>query len=448
MKRIFLIIFMLLMLSAAVAEASSLEEANKLTDEEKEKIIADMDYDEYNSFDFYKAYTMESRLYTFEGKISDYFNKDINACYAGENDDFCLKGVDQNYNRVFSNIQYDGGDNAIKLLRSDKLRNADKMEEAVPVLLLSDNSFITAVLWVRYKDGTEKIIANIEYDKGDFLYAEYTGEEYANKDLIYKFKPYGTFTEFSDCSNAKITFLKRIRLIDGYDDGTYRPDALLTRAEAVKIICSVCFPGVAEQIEDTNILFSDMPKDYWAIKYINYAVDRSIVNGFDDKTFRPEEYVTEIQFATMLLNALGYESRSLALGGYPDGYAAVAKEKGIADAAADTPANRLTAGEMLYNFLDVNVMITSGYMMDSNVGELALSMKTGEAALVQFCSIQKVNGILTVDKLTNIGSISKNNSKSTELFMGYDDADKFSGKSYTHYVMMDENGNRIWLCAK
>lgn len=84
-------------------------------------------------------------------------------------------------------------------------------------------------------------------------------------------------------------------LIVGYGDGTFRPDAPISRAE---------FAVLAARWAELGYLdiptFSDVQKGYWAYGYISAAVDAGWVVGYGDGTFRPDEYITRAEVVTLV----------------------------------------------------------------------------------------------------------------------------------------------------
>jgi uncharacterized repeat protein (TIGR02543 family) len=71
--------------------------------------------------------------------------------------------------------------------------------------------------------------------------------------------------------------------ITGYDDGTFRPDITVTRAEFVKIVNN--FFGFSGS--KSNVTFTDVSSDDWFEPYIKEAVARGYIKGYSDGTFRP-----------------------------------------------------------------------------------------------------------------------------------------------------------------
>ena len=119
--------------------------------------------------------------------------------------------------------------------------------------------------------------------------------------------------EFSDAAEIEdqeaADVLAAIGVIKGYDDGTYRPTAIVTRAEAATIAMRVMIGDkAANAIEKTPSAtgFKDVPSTHWASGAVAYCVAQGIVKGYPDGTFKPEKTVSAVEFAIMLMRALGY----------------------------------------------------------------------------------------------------------------------------------------------
>lgn len=92
-------------------------------------------------------------------------------------------------------------------------------------------------------------------------------------------------------------------VINGYEDGTFRGNNGITRAELVKIL-SIMF-----DIEDNGYgdeSYSDI-SGHWARSYINTYAKSGYVSGFPDGTFRPNDQVTRAQFVRIVNNILGVD---------------------------------------------------------------------------------------------------------------------------------------------
>ena len=95
--------------------------------------------------------------------------------------------------------------------------------------------------------------------------------------------------------------------ISGYDDGTFRPDNTITRAEAATIIAKL--GGIDESKEYENT-FNDVAEDAWHKNYVNFAKEKGYIGGYDDNTFAPDKVITRGEFAVILGRYLGINANS------------------------------------------------------------------------------------------------------------------------------------------
>ena len=120
-------------------------------------------------------------------------------------------------------------------------------------------------------------------------------------------------SQFSDITDSKVEVavdkLVAYGIINGYEDGTFKPDNQITRAEFAAIVTRMA--GVADSLPTDAVTgFADLDNDptrAWARPYVKAAVDLKIINGFEDGTFRAGEPVTYEQAVKMLVCAIGYE---------------------------------------------------------------------------------------------------------------------------------------------
>lgn len=104
----------------------------------------------------------------------------------------------------------------------------------------------------------------------------------------------------TDWYNNAISTLSNMGIIDGYPDGTFRPNAGITRAEFAKIAVSFFKDNVRETIGDR---FSDI-HGKWYTEYVNLANELAIVNGYPDGTFRPDNKIIRAESMTIVNNTL------------------------------------------------------------------------------------------------------------------------------------------------
>ena len=116
--------------------------------------------------------------------------------------------------------------------------------------------------------------------------------------------------EFSDITDAKVSDavnkLVAYNIITGYEDGTFRPDNQITRAEFAAIVTRM--KGVANTVApDAKTGFADLDNDEsraWARPYVKAAVYLGVINGFEDGSFRPKTACTRAQAVKIIYEAL------------------------------------------------------------------------------------------------------------------------------------------------
>lgn len=170
-------------------------------------------------------------------------------------------------------------------------------------------------------------------------------------------------------------------ILNGYEDGTFKPDSTITRAEFTKIaVYTLGLQGI--KLEPTE--FTDV-SSHWAKYNIKAAYDSKIINGMGDGTFAPDENVTYDQALKMVVCMLGYGNQAEFEGGYPEGYRSMgAKLKltnGVQDLKYDNAATRGVIAQIMYNALEVSMSNQT-----SSDNEVTL--------LKDYLKVKKLKGIL------------------------------------------------------
>ena len=120
-------------------------------------------------------------------------------------------------------------------------------------------------------------------------------------------------TDFDDDGDITyqeaVTVIAGMGIVDGYSDGSFRPDDVLTRGAAAKIICNLILgPTTADALSASSAPFVDVPTTNTFAGYITYCSQQGIISGYADGTFRPTDTLSGNAFMKMLLGALGYDS--------------------------------------------------------------------------------------------------------------------------------------------
>jgi|GEM_PF-553345 len=180
------------------------------------------------------------------------------------------KDKDKNTNSNISNGNKSNKDKAINTDKksSDKNQNTDKYQN-----YFKDNKD-------RYKNPIKIGSSNMESNK-----------------------THGKKLPFTDIYNnpAKdgIEYLWSNGILSGYSDNTFKPNNPITRAEVVKVILK------AKDLKPSKYknIFTDVRSTDWFADYLQTAKDNKLIQGYPDRSFHPDEYITMSQWA-VILNAL------------------------------------------------------------------------------------------------------------------------------------------------
>lgn len=128
-----------------------------------------------------------------------------------------------------------------------------------------------------------------------------------------------------------IVKLAALNTIKGYEDGSFKPENTITRAELATVITFVLgLQDAAELAKESPTKFSDVKAGEWYTGYINIAANENVIAGYPDGTFRPSENVSYSEAVTMLVNALGLKPVVDKSGGtWPSNYMSKAAQLGI-----------------------------------------------------------------------------------------------------------------------
>ena len=138
-----------------------------------------------------------------------------------------------------------------------------------------------------------------------------------------------------------ICYVKDNGIVQGYEDGTFRPDNYINRAEFMKIIMSASY--------DTSVLYGSYCFDdigaEWYAAYICSAFDMGIIDGYPDGTFHPEYLINLAEALKIIFEAAGVTTTNTG-GAWYDPYINTANSIGLLNTINSDPGHLLTRGEM------------------------------------------------------------------------------------------------------
>ena len=182
----------------------------------------------------------------------------------------------------------------------------------------------------------------------------------------------------SDDYAESVAVLNGMGVFKGYEDGSFKPEGNITRAEVATIIYRIYTADVAKNDKSglyaTYNKFSDMAGAGWAQGYIGYCANASLVKGYPDGTFKPSGKVTGYEVLAMILRAVGYDKNNEFSGAdWALHVAQTAQQLGVLDNVAKTtdlnaPASRELVAELLFRAIAEASTVTYtpafGYVTD------------------------------------------------------------------------------------
>ena len=185
----------------------------------------------------------------------------------------------------------------------------------------------------------------------------------------------------SDDYAESVAVLNGMGVFKGYEDGSFKPEGNITRAEVATIVYRIYTADVAKNDKSglyaTYNKFSDMAGAGWAQGYIGYCANASLVKGYPDGTFKPSGKVTGYEVLAMILRAVGYDKNNEFSGAdWALHVAQTAQQLGVLDRVAKTtdlnaPASRELVAELLFQGIQkaqVTYTPAFGYVTDKVIG--------------------------------------------------------------------------------
>ena len=185
----------------------------------------------------------------------------------------------------------------------------------------------------------------------------------------------------SDDYAESVAVLNGMGVFKGYEDGSFKPEGNITRAEVATIVYRIYTADVAKNDKSglyaTYNKFSDMAGAGWAQGYIGYCANASLVKGYPDGTFKPSGKVTGYEVLAMILRAVGYDKNNEFSGAdWALHVAQTAQQLGVLDNVAKTtdlnaPASRELVAELLFQGIQkaqVTYTPAFGYVTDKVIG--------------------------------------------------------------------------------
>jgi S-layer homology domain len=172
------------------------------------------------------------------------------------------------------------------------------------------------------------------------------------------------FAAFSDVPSSHpnydaIDYVQTQGVVDGYPDGTFKPDQEINRAEFTKIIMNSRYSN--NEIDTctwATINFPEVPKDSWYAPFVCLAVDYIIIDGYPDGTFKPENKINFAEAAKIIVNANSFDVNPEADPWY-EPYVTVLEYRNASPSSIQHLAANITRGEMAEMMYRLEMEITN-----------------------------------------------------------------------------------------
>ena len=217
---------------------------------------------------------------------------------------------------------------------------------------------------------------------------------------------------FTDSADIKVDTevvdtLVALGVVNGYDDGSFKPNGTVTRAEMAKMIYVLRTGNSdASAYNDDKTSFTDIGS-HWARGYIKYCQSLGIIAGKSNTKFVPNEKVSAQEAAKMLLVTLGYDAQKAGLVG--TGWAsktnALADENGLLEdvnTSFTSACPRQYAAQLIYNAIDAYTVV----LRDGEYTNMKLVTGMGNdynpTIGQKYMGLDKVEGVLVASGKTGI----------------------------------------------
>ena len=208
--------------------------------------------------------------------------------------------------------------------------------------------------------------------------------------------------------------LKALDVIAGYDDGTFQPEKILSRAEFSKLVVCALNQETTAKSNSVTTKFYDVSPNAWSVPYINYVSQNSLVVGYADGTFQPDKPITYAEALTVLCRILKYTEADVGYfwpNNYLDRAAALGMTAGMGY-GADTPISRGDAAVLIDRtlFYDINggnnqsLLESMGYTV---VEDCFLIASPNEDSSLSQNQIRTSEGVYSVENMEILSSVNQ-----------------------------------------
>lgn len=204
--------------------------------------------------------------------------------------------------------------------------------------------------------------------------------------------------EVGNINYDAITYVYNQGIVNGYDDGTYRPAQLINRAEFTKIIVGAAYN--AADVDNCGVsnpeempYFTDFLSSEWYSKYVCLAYNKGVIEGYRDGTFKPSAQINFAEAAKIIVNGFGYTTTPGTV--WYEQYVRLLEEKKAIPTSIKSFEQKITRGEMAEMIYRLKAGITDkGYQTYAQLSGVAADYSTYAQWVVP---ADKLKNVLTME---------------------------------------------------
>lgn len=242
--------------------------------------------------------------------------------------------------------------------------------------------------------------------------------------------------------------LAALEIMIGDESGMFRPNDTIIRSEVAKMAVHAMGLENAAKSAQGETKFPDVGAEHWANGYINVAVAQGLIEGDDEGNFRPNDSITYAEAMAIFVRATGYQPKADSKGGFPNGHILVGSDNGLnknVEGSANEPISRGNVAYIVSNALTVPLMEQSGFGENAEYkvtektlleDKLDVTKATGQITAIEHTSLEGVSNL--TDGQVRIGD---------EVYDTAYNINNLLGHNVTYYYKENSNGNNEIILA-
>ncbi len=181
----------------------------------------------------------------------------------------------------------------------------------------NENISLVSIYHLNEEDETWELVPTLTEAYGEKIKIDVETKDFSIFAMVGKYEDmieeemHSSASRFSDVPSSHrnisaIQWMKENNIVEGYDDGTFKPEKKVNRAEFVKILMETI--STSEEVKNcTKTTFRDVPNQSWYAPYVCMAQKKGIIQGYPDGTFRPSQNITFPEAAKIVAESLNLD---------------------------------------------------------------------------------------------------------------------------------------------